>query len=93
MADKGFDIGDDLNKIDLKLNIPPFLKDQAGFNEGDVLKTQTIARHRIHVERAIGKVRRFRIFHSVIPVSMFGSVNQIWTVACLRSNFQNPVLA
>ena len=28
MADKGFDIGDDLNKIDLKLNIPPFLKDQ-----------------------------------------------------------------
>ncbi|XP_067019434.1 uncharacterized protein [Acropora muricata] len=93
MADKGFDIGDDLNKIDLKLNIPPFLKDQAGFNEGDVLKTQTIARHRIHVERAIGKVRRFRIFHSVIPVSMFGSVNQIWTVACLLSNFQNPVLA
>lgn len=93
MADKGFDIGDDLNKIDLKLNILPFLKDQAGFNEGDVLKTQTIARHRIHVERAIGKVRRFRIFHSVIPVSMFGSVNQIWTVACLLSNFQNPVLA
>lgn len=82
-----------LKKIDLKLNIPPFLKDQAGFNEGDVLKTQTIARHRIHVERAIGKVRRFRIFHSVIPVSMFGSVNQIWTVACLLSNFQNPVLA
>lgn len=82
MADKGFDIGDDLKKIDLKLNIPPFLKDQTGSNEGDVLKTQTIARHRIHVERAIGKVQKFKIFHSVIPVSMFGSVNQIWTVAC-----------
>ena len=58
-----------------------------------MLKTQTIAQHRIHVERAIGKARRFRIFHSVIPVSMFGSVNQIWTVACLLSNFQIPVLA
>lgn len=43
-------------KIDVKLNIPPFLKDQAGFNEGDVLKTQTITQHRIHVERATGKV-------------------------------------
>ena len=92
MADKGFDIGDDLKQLGLKLNIPPFLKDKGGFDEGDVLKTQTIARHRIHVERAIGKVQRFRIFHSVIPVSMFGTVNQVWTVACLLSNFQNPVL-
>ena len=30
-----------------------------------------------------GWVRRFRIFHSVIPVSMLGCINQIWTVACL----------
>ncbi|KAM7430037.1 hypothetical protein ABFA07_019195 [Porites harrisoni] len=93
MADKGFDIQNDLKKLGLQLNIPPFLKDKVGFEEDDVIKTQTIARHRIHVERAICKVRRFRIFHSVIPVSMFGCINQIWTVACLLSNFQNPVLA
>ena len=93
MADKGFDIQEELKKLDLQLNIPPFLKDKVGFEEDDVVKTQTIARHRIHVERAICKVRRFRIFHSVIPVSMFGCINQIWTVACLLSNFQNPVLA
>ena len=68
MADKGFDISDDLAKLKLKLNIPPFLKDKVRFEEGDVVKTQTIAQHRIHVERAIGKVRRFGIFHSVIPV-------------------------
>ena len=93
MDDKGFDIQNDLKKLDLQLNIPPFLKDKVGFQEDDVIKTQTIARHRIHVERAICKVRRFRIFHLVIPVSMLGCINQIWTVACLLSNFQNPVLA
>ena len=93
MADKGFDIGDDLAKVKLRLNIPPFLRDKVGFEEDDVIKTQTIARHRIHVERAIGKVRRFKIFHSVIPVSMFGSINQIWSVACFLSNFLNPVLS
>ena len=93
MADKGFDIQNDLKKLDLLLNIPPFLKDKVGFEEDDVIKTQTIARHRIHVERAIYKIRRFRIFHSVIPVYMFGIINQIWLVACLLSNFQNPVLA
>jgi len=93
MADEGFDIQNDLKKIGLNLNIPPFLKDKVGFEEDNVIKTQTIAKHRIHVERAICKIRRFRIFHSVIPVSMFGSINQIWSAACLLSNFQNPVLA
>ena len=86
MADKGFDIHNDLKKLDLKLNIPPYLKDK-------VIKTQTVARHRIHVERAICKIRRFRIFHSIIPVTMFGSINEIWSVASLLSNFQNPMLA
>ena len=93
MADKGFDIGDDLAKLKLKCNIPPFLKDKLGFEEGDVIKTQTIAQHRIHVEKAIGKVRRFRIFHSVIPVSICGSINQTWSVTCFFSNFLNPVLS
>lgn len=92
MADKGFNIGGDLEKIGLKLNIPPFLRERGNFNESDVIETQTIARHRIHVERAIGKVRRFKIFNSPIPVTMAGTVNQIWTVACLLSNFYNPIL-
>ena len=62
MADEGFDIQDELKKLDLHLNITPFLKDKVGFEEDDVAKTQTIiiiARHRIHVERAICKVCRF----------------------------------
>ena len=93
MANKGFHIPNDLKKLDLKLNVPPYLKDKVGFEEDDVIKMQTVARHRIHVARAISKIRRFRIFHSIIPVTMSGSINQIWSVACLLSNFQNPVLA
>ena len=63
MADKGFDIQNDLKKLNLHLNIPPFLKDKIGSEEDDVIKTQTITKHRIHVERTICKIRRFRIFH------------------------------
>ena len=43
MADKGFDIADELSKLKMKLNIPPFLNDKVGFGEDDVIKTQTIA--------------------------------------------------
>lgn len=92
MTDKGFDIGDELKKVNLRLNIPPFLANQSAFSEGDVIKTQTVAQHRIHIERAIGKVRRFQIFSSEIPVTMFGIINQIWTVCSMLSNFIEPIL-
>ena len=59
MADKGFDIQNDLKKLGLQLNILPFSKDKVGFQEDDFIKTQTIARRRIYVERAICKVRKF----------------------------------
>ena len=92
MADKGFDIKEDLEKLGLKLNIPPLLKDKEQFDESEVIKTQTIAKHRIHVERAIGKVRNFLIFRSKLPISLLGTVNQIWTVCCLLTNFVEPLL-
>ena len=92
MADKGFDIGDELKKINLGLNIPPFLANQSAFTEGVVIKTQTVAQHRIHVERVIGKVRRFQIFSIEIPINMFGTINQIWTICCILSNFVEPIL-
>ena len=56
IADKGFDIDDELKKVYLHLNIPPLLPNQSAFREGDVIKTQTVAQHRIHIERAIGKL-------------------------------------
>ena len=92
MAEKGFDIEEDLRKIGLQLNSPPFLKEKPQFNENEVIRTQTIAKHRIHVERAIGKVRKFLIFNTRIPISSLGTINQLWTVCCLLSNFMNPVL-
>ena len=76
----------------LRKTSPPFLKEKPQFNENEVIRTQTIAKHRIHVERAIGKVRNFLIFNTRIPISSLGTKNQLWTVCCLLSNFMNPVL-
>ena len=93
MTHKGFDIEDELQKTGLQLNISPFFKEQPQFNESEVIKTKTIAKNMIHVERAIGKVRRFLIFNSRIPLSSLGTINQIWIVCCFLSNFMDPILA
>ena len=91
MADKGFNIADLLNARSVTLNIPPKLTDSSGqFSEDDRVKTRRIASVRIHVERAIGRVKYFEILES-IPNSMHNVANQIFFVCALLTNF-HPTL-
>ena len=92
MADKGFDIEDLLREKEVDLNIPPFLESRTQFSAAEVQKTKMIAKVRIHVERAIKRIKEFHIFDSDVPLSMLGSINQVYTVACLLTNFQGPLI-
>ena len=92
MADKGFTISHLLEKQGATLNIPPFLTDKRSqFTKQEVASTQNIARVRIHVERAIRRIKEYHLFDSVIPLSLAGSINQIWTVCALLTNFRGPL--
>ena len=83
MADLGFDIQDSMAAKHAKLFIPP--KRQSG-----CFKTMTIAKVRIHVERAIRRLKGWHcIFDQVLPLSI---VNQVCTVCCLLTNWQAPAL-
>ena len=93
MADRGFEIQDLLAPTQHILNIPPFRGSSGVLAEKDVVYTQHIARVRIHVERVISQVkRRFRILQGVMPLSVEGSMNQIWTVCCPLTNFKGPII-
>ena len=93
MADRGFEIQDLLVKSNLILNIPPFKGNKSFLSLEDVVKTQKIAAVRIHVERAIGRVKtKFQIFDRDIPLEMFGCINQMWSVCCLLTNFLGPLI-
>ena len=92
MADKGFTI-EDVLPLGVSLNIPPFLGMSDQMSAEDVVKTQEIASLRIHVERAINKIKNFLIFEGVIPLSQFGIVNQMWWVCAMLCNFQDPIIS
>ena len=73
--------------------MPPFKGSRTSMPVDDVVKTQKIASVRIHVERAIGRVKgRFRMLSGEIPLSMEGIINQVWTVCCLLANFFPPLM-
>lgn len=92
MADKGFDIEDLLREKNVSLNLPPFLESRSLFSATEVQQTKMIAKVRIHVERAIRRIKEYHIFDSDVPLSMLGSINQLYTVACLLTNFQGPLI-
>ncbi len=58
----------------------------------EVKETQSIARLRVHVERLIRRVKQHKQFDTVILLSITGSINQLYTVACLLVKYQNGPL-
>ena len=92
MADKGFTI-EDLLSLGVTLNIPPLLGSNSQMTAEDVIKTQEIASIRVHVERAINKIKNFHLWDSVVPLSLFGVVNQMWSVCAFLCNIQDPLIS
>lgn len=91
MADKGFVIQDLLTPLGCSVVMPSFLSSKQQFSKGELQDSKKIHNLRVHVERAIRRVKEFHFFDKVIPLTMAGSINQIWTVACLITNFQGPL--
>ena len=58
MADRGFTIADLLHDRGVTLNIPPW-KSGPQLSEESLIETRRIANIRIHVERAIGRVKNY----------------------------------
>ena len=92
MADKGFDIQHLLSRIGVRLNIPPFRQGDQQFTPDDILKTKKIAAVRIHVERAINRMKQYALVKGVIPNSLWDIAEQLIFVAGYLTNFE-PGLA
>ena len=85
---KGFTIAD-LTEHGVTLNIPPFKHDNQ-FTERELITTRRIASLRIHVERAIGRIKNFKILND-IPNNMARISDQVFYVCAMLCNFYSPL--
>jgi len=93
MAVKGFLIQDILAPLGVRLNVPPPLRSNSQMASKDVILTKNISQLRVHVERAIGRVRNFHILQNVLPATMWDTINQVVYVCCMLTNFGPPLVA
>ena len=91
MVDRGFDIRDILPD-GVMLNMPPFLAGRDQLTATETEETMTIASVRIHVERAIGRIKTYHILDGCLPNTLSPYATQIATVCGLLTNFLPPLL-
>lgn len=95
MADRGFNIRDLVTKRRAKrratLNIPPFSKGKQLFTKA-CTQTRRIAAVRIHVERAIQRLKGFKILQGVLPISLAPVADQTVTVCAALCNLLKPLV-
>ena len=58
----------------------------------DVLLTRKIAHSQIHVERAIGRAKQFRILQHTIPALMWDVINELIYACFMLTNFSPPLV-
>ena len=91
MADRGFDIQDDLTPLGVRVNIPPFMKGKQQLDSREMIETRRIASLRIHVERAMERIKNYHIFDRNIAATLTDVAEQMFFVCAVLSNFQPPL--
>lgn len=91
LADKGFLIHDILPP-GVSLNIPSFLPNSRQFSHDQVQQSRTISRARIHVERAIQRIKEYNIL-DCIENHHRNVANKIFQLSVALVNLQTPIIA
>lgn len=89
LADKGFLI-ETMLPAGVSLNIPPFLRSPQ-FTPEQVKCTESIARARIHVERAIRRMKCYHILN-LLPTSLCSFGDVIFKTVAALTNLQYPLI-
>jgi len=92
LADRGFTIREDLLFRNADLHIPPPSSGLQQMSKANVLKTKKIANTRIHVERAINRIKWFKILSNTLPLSLVPLFDNILTVCAALCNLRDPLI-
>ncbi|XP_011405762.1 PREDICTED: uncharacterized protein LOC100639161 [Amphimedon queenslandica] len=101
MADRGFNVSDELALRGAHLEIPAFTKGKKQLSGMQVEKSRQLARVRIHVERVIGQLKKkFKILQHTLPITLIKrpkdkditTIDKIITVTAALVNLTQSVV-
>lgn len=92
LADRGFTIKTEVEAKGCKVYTPGFLKDKIQFNIVERKENKKISRHRVHVERAILRIKQFKFFNGQISYNSLHSISKLIYITAFFTNFGNSLI-
>ena len=91
-ADRGFQIQEDLLLRSCNLQVPSGARTKSQMTKKEVQKTRETTNLRIHVERAINRIKNYRILKGTLPITMMQHVDEIVVVCPALCNIKNVLI-
>ena len=70
LADRCFDIAEELDLQGATLAIPPYTMGKQQLSQHEVEERRRLSRVRIHVERAIWRIKTHKLWHTTLPITL-----------------------
>ena len=93
MADKGFNVQDLFENVDVKINIPSFFKKKNRISNKQLKSDRQIASKRVHIERIIGLGKTFKILSHPFNNTQSALGTQIIKVCFYLCNFKKCIVS
>ena len=93
LADRGFLISEDLAARGASLAIPSFTKGKKQLSMMEVEFCRRLSRVRIHVERAMERIKNFKIISGILPLKLVPQADNILLICAALSNLQGRLVS
>lgn len=93
MVDKGFLIDELCCEHKVKLVRPPFLRKNTQLSKSDAANNQSIAAARVHVERAIQRMKLFRILRDNFSADLLPQIDDVVVIIAGLVNLSKPLFS
>lgn len=77
LADRGFQLDQEFVTRGAHLKVPAFTRGKSQISRADVDRSRKIANVGIHIERIVGRLRKFNILNTVIPIKQVDLMDNV----------------
>ena len=92
LGDRRFNIKEELSALGATLKIPIFRKGKKQLSGGEVDTSKQLSSVRIHMKRVIGRIKKFRLLQTTLPLTQVDLLDHIMVTVCGLVNINNSVV-
>lgn len=88
LADRGFTVSKELAVLGIQVQMPAFTTGKQQLSQADTERSRQMSRLQIHVERIIGRMKKYRLLRTVLPITSLKTVDEAIVVIAALCNLQ-----